>query len=35
MWKDEEGQGPFSVLILKMTEDGELPLNQKCLGAQQ
>lgn len=35
VWKDEEGPGPFSVLRLKMTEEGELPLNQECLGAQQ
>ena len=35
VWKDEEGPGPFSVLRLKMTEAGELPLNQECLGAQQ
>ena len=35
LWKDEEGLEPFSVLRLKMTEAGELPLNQERLGAQQ
>lgn len=35
VWKGEEGPGPYSVLRLKMTEEGALPLNQKRLGAQQ